>query len=293
MNSTGENICQAIEIIANDAVKNAGYDRTVQAQIISCVDQDAGKYKIKYQDSYSYAYSTSPDIHYSNSTYVYVQVPNGDMTKTKTILSAVENSTVEYGIASELEDEYDKIGNNCITYEKNPYPIEMCSAELNVNKILYDSTSKNNKINIDINALTEHIKNADSVLCGAVFGTNFDIEPISGDYGLRFILDFDDPNSTEENSYNSKTFEINTSNMIGNPYCLSNEVRQYQIFNVDWTAFKQIRLIQSFVKFSLSSIENPKNEEIRLHQTIHDVLGLRDIGSHLLHQPRKWQTGNL
>ena len=50
--------------------------------------------------------------------------------------------------------------------------------------------------------------------------------------------------------------------MIGNPYCLSNEVRQYQIFNVDWTTFKQIRLIQSFVKFSLSSIENPKNEEI-------------------------------
>ena len=126
MNSTGENICQAIEIIANNAVKNAGYDRTVHAQIISCIDQDAGKYKIKYQDSYSYAYSTSPDIHYSNSTYVYVQVPNGDMTKTKTILSAVENSTVEYGIASELEDEYDKIGNNCITYEKNPYPIEMC-----------------------------------------------------------------------------------------------------------------------------------------------------------------------
>ena len=51
MNSTGENICQAIEIIANNAVKNAGYDRTIQAQIISCVDQDAGKYKIKFNKS--------------------------------------------------------------------------------------------------------------------------------------------------------------------------------------------------------------------------------------------------
>lgn len=44
-------ILDAIETVVNNAVSNAGYDRTIQAKIISCIDPTIGKYKVQYQDS--------------------------------------------------------------------------------------------------------------------------------------------------------------------------------------------------------------------------------------------------
>ena len=57
-----EKIVDAIETIVQNAVKKAGYDRTIQCIIIECVDQTMGKYKVKYQDSSFMAYSGSSDM---------------------------------------------------------------------------------------------------------------------------------------------------------------------------------------------------------------------------------------
>ena len=41
------NIIDAIEKIVNNAVANAGYDKTIKATIVECVDQTIGKFKVK------------------------------------------------------------------------------------------------------------------------------------------------------------------------------------------------------------------------------------------------------
>lgn len=252
MNSIENNVCEAIEILAEKIINNADYDKTIQAQVVSCIDQEAGKYKIKYQNSYSYAYATSPEIHYSNGTYVYVQVPNGDMKKNKTILNAIENSKVDYGIAIDLEDEYDKIGVNCISSEQ--YPFKLSSAYLE-KKIIYDSGSNENDINIDINNFASNIMYADSFLCAATIRTSFKDTQIQGNYGIGFIFDLIDPE--DENKIISKIFELNVNNMQGNPYSYLNDTRQYQIFNIDGAKFKQISQVYIFIENFTTEQKNP------------------------------------
>lgn len=252
MNSIENNVCEAIEILAEKIIDNANYDKTIQAQVVSCVDQEAGKYKIKYQNSYSYAYATSPEIHYSNGTYVYVQVPNGDMKKNKTILNAIENSKVDYGVAIDLEDEYDKIGVNCISSEQ--YPFKLSSYHLE-KKIIYDSKSDKNDINIDINNFASNIMYADSFLCAATIRTSFKNTQIQGNYGIGFIFDLIDPE--DENKTISKIFELNVNNMQGNPYSYLNDTRQYQIFNIDGAKFKQISQIYIFIENFTTEQKDP------------------------------------
>ncbi|MDY6058352.1 MAG: hypothetical protein SPI36_03805, partial [Candidatus Onthovivens sp.] len=253
MNSIENNVCEAIEILAEKIIDNANYDKTIQAQVVSCIDQEAGKYKIKYQNSYSYAYATSPEIHYSNGTYVYVQVPNGDMKKNKTILNAIENSKVDYGVAIDLEDEYDKIGVNCISSDQ--YPFKLSSYYLE-KKIIYDSKSNKNDINIDINNFASNITYADSFLCAATIRTSFKNTQIQGNYGIGFIFDLIDPE--DENKTISKIFELNVNNMQGNPYSYLNDTRQYQIFNIDGAKFKQISQVYIFIENFTTEQKNPQ-----------------------------------
>ena len=245
------NICQAVEIIAEKVLNNAGYDKTIKALIVNCVNQESGKYKIKYQDSYSYAYSTSPEIHYKDKTYVYVQVPGGDMSQNKTILNAVENSQVGYGYVVNEEDTYDKIGTNIISSSK--YPFTLYSAKLGEIDLYRKDGSIENLLDIESEAFALDIDNADSILCGATFRTTFDETPIQGNYGIGFELKFE----TDKDSPVFKTFILDINNMEGNPYLYSNSSRQYQIFNLDGAVFKEINRIYLFIE-NFSTLQ--KNE---------------------------------
>ena len=84
------NIIDAIEKIVNNAVTNAGYDKTIKATIIECIDQTIGKFKVKYQDSTFYAYATSSEVTYTRGSEVYILIPGSDSGRDKTILGTVK-----------------------------------------------------------------------------------------------------------------------------------------------------------------------------------------------------------
>ena len=86
--SVNESLLDAIELLTNSTISKAGYDKTIEAQIISCEDSFTGKYKCKYQDSIFYAYSNNTNNRYKKDDYVYILVPCGDMGKDKTIISS-------------------------------------------------------------------------------------------------------------------------------------------------------------------------------------------------------------
>ena len=60
-----DTVLRAIDIIATKKIASASYNKTIEAIIISCVDESIGKYKIRYQDSLLFAYSSNPDVIYS------------------------------------------------------------------------------------------------------------------------------------------------------------------------------------------------------------------------------------
>lgn len=91
MNIIEKQICDAIDIIVQKAIAQADYDKTIQATIINCVDATIGKYKVKYQDSFFYAYSNNLETTYSNGSMVYILIPGNDFSRDKTILGTTKN----------------------------------------------------------------------------------------------------------------------------------------------------------------------------------------------------------
>lgn len=91
--SIAESICDAIKIFT-DTQKNK-YDRTIQATIIGYKDDKdkaLGKLKLKYQDTFIYAYVTdlSTVDSYIKGENVYVNIPNNDMSSEKTVIGLVK-----------------------------------------------------------------------------------------------------------------------------------------------------------------------------------------------------------
>ena len=149
-------ILDAIETIVNQKVKTAGYDKTVQAKIISCDDPTIGKYKVQYQDSNFYAYSGSSEISYMADSEVYVLIPNNDMSRDKTILGAVSRLGKDYAVAAEGEEAFEIIGNNCVE-SNNQY--NLCSYKTTNEYVIYDRNSSSaNNLRLNLKSINEYIK---------------------------------------------------------------------------------------------------------------------------------------
>jgi len=132
--SVSEKVLDAIELLTTNSVEKAGYDKTIQAQIISCEDATIGKYRCRYQDAIIYAYASGSDITFSNGAYVYILVPGSDMSKEKTILGTTKKLGINYISQAEGDEAYDIIGNNIITSNDIFY---LDSNNVNYKYILY------------------------------------------------------------------------------------------------------------------------------------------------------------
>jgi hypothetical protein len=109
--------------MVNASVEKAGYDKTIQAQILSCEDATIGKYRCKYQDAIFYAYSNNISTTYSKGAYVYILVPGNDMKKEKTILGTTEKLGVNYIPQTVGDEAYNLIGSNGVQ-SKNIYYLD-------------------------------------------------------------------------------------------------------------------------------------------------------------------------
>ena len=89
-------IVEAIEIIADKKIAQAGYDKTIKGVVNRVLDKTTGKYEIKYQDSLFEAYATNANINYLKNDVVSVLIPGNDWDRTKTILSGVSNYATTY-----------------------------------------------------------------------------------------------------------------------------------------------------------------------------------------------------
>lgn len=201
-----QNICDAIEVIANNIVSKAGFDKTIQATIISCVDELTGKYKVKYQDNTLYAYASNVDKKYSKGNRVYVLIPGNDMTRDKTILGTVGQESpyksTEAGVV------YRKVSTNLIELQNNNGYKIYSGTEYNLNednkfiapfdrygKVLYNSDGAYDIKLLEEDVIKEYVNNTDCFWLEATFEA---VIPgaVKGNYGLRVSFLCGDENST-------------------------------------------------------------------------------------------------
>ena len=197
-----QNICDAIEVIANNIVSKAGFDKTIQASIISCVDEATGKYKVKYQDNTFYAYSSDINKKYSKNDRVYILIPGNDMTRDKTILGTV-GKTSKYS-STEAGTFYKKISPNLIVQQKNKYQI-YSGTQYNYTEIYerygkeiynYQHNGLDDVVVLESDPILKYMENSEYITLGAKFKTDFPQNINQGKYGINvFILCGEDNNT--------------------------------------------------------------------------------------------------
>ena len=285
-NSITNNLLQAISIIAQQKVNSAKFDKTIQATIISCVDATIGKYKVRYQDGYWYAYSQSVDVNYSPGSNVYVLIPQGDMSNYKTIIGTTQKLGTNYINIQSKDSGFVTVGNNVIT---NVDSNSLCSYKTKT-KVLYDADTAemssdtisidsdvasfaNNTLTVDstVSSISSSTFNIDADVIGYANNTLM-VDPVAASqyiksssyvmisaivrtaipaeqrYGGNYGLKFylDFKSSSTEDTV-TRLYTFDIDSMQGNPYSLINPTKQIGFFEVDKQNFIRIRRIEAFV----------------------------------------------
>ena len=248
-------ILEAIQILVDNAVSKANYDKTIQGTISRCVDATIGKYIVKYQDSSFYAYSHNTETKYTAGTGVYILVPGNDMSKEKSIIGTVEHLGPDYVSIIEGENGYEVTGVNTINTDGT---FGLCSYKNEDMKILYDRDNDVDLLGLDVFGLENYIKQSNSIICGATFKTALDsAQKYRGDYGIVFHLDFIDKSTGETVT---KSYIVNVDQMTGNPYNYTVASRQYGIFDVDGANFISVKQVYIFAYDFPNAIEGKEND---------------------------------
>ena len=248
-------ILEAIQILVDNAVSKANYDKTIQGTVSRCVDATIGKYIVKYQDSSFYAYSHNTETTYPSGTSVYVLVPGNDMSKDKSIIGTVDHLGPDYVSIIEGENGYEVTGVNTINADGT---FGLCSYKNEDIKILYDRDNDVDLIGLDIFGFENYIKQSSSIICGATFKTALDsAQKYRGDYGIVFHLDFTDKSTGE---VVTKSYIVNVDQMTGNPYNYTVASRQYGIFDVDGANFISVKQIYLFAYDFPNTAEGKEND---------------------------------
>jgi len=247
-----DQLLDAVQVLVDDAVNKAGYDKTVQAVIAQCVSVTKGQYTVKYQGGYFYAYSQDPDVIYTPETQVYVLIPGNDMSRTKTILGTVDKLGDNFTYKEEIASVYENTGSNICSTESGT-EFELHSYKATDNITLYEKDLVNNpandtfadNFNLDVAAAEMFLKKSDSLMIAANFRTALPFEHrVKGNYGLKCTLTFEDPISGATAVDREYILDVNSMN--GDPYIQISDLKQTKVEPIDSFNFKYIKKIELF-----------------------------------------------
>lgn len=224
-----ENLFQSIDTIVSARLANLPYDQTLECEIININEVEEGKYLVRYQGSTFIALS-------SNKTYkigdmVYVQVPQGDFTQDKFIVS--KRTLTQTKVVKKMP---------FLTFVKNnnlsPLTLQ--------NKEFFLKTSGDGKETLSSiynfsNFYGESIA-AGYTKLGLKVGIKVDIpfSVTSGDYGVKLRIKGFNQNNTylsvdKVTDYEIKEFELINKDMISSNYYNTlgycNQEKTYDITN--------------------------------------------------------------
>lgn len=244
-------ILQAVDLLVGERISELQFDKTIQARIISCADNALGKYQIKYQDSYLYAYSNEKNKRYTNNTEVYVRIPNGDFSvDSKEILGTVKKLGADYVDAVSYEDRYTQIGTNVLSAEGQ---VGLCSYRGTQEVVLYQTGTSTHNIDVDATGAKFYAQEMVNFLLGASFQTKLEDEQKlgQGHYGIKvkaryYNNKYNQQSVSGDDSTVERTYILDVDNMTGQPYNYILPSRQTAIFDTDGDNFIEITYISFF-----------------------------------------------
>ena len=252
-------LLDAVQVIVEDAVNKAEYDKTVQAIIAQCISATQGKYSVKYLGGYFEAFAQDPNTVYTPDTQVYVLIPGNNMSKTKTILGTVDKLGQDF-IDENNNIVYEYNGNNiCLNSATVPY--ELHSYLVTDGITLYeDGQTLPTNFTIDPVAANFYLNNSDYLMIAA------NIKAVipqgnrgHGNYGIKYTITFTDSTSGEDVD---REFILDINNMLGNPLNQPVVMRQSAEFKIDPHTYKKIKKIELFSKDFVITSNSSKPADI-------------------------------
>lgn len=245
-------VLDAIDIVVQAAIQSAGYDRTISATIMECLDSERGLYKVRYQDAIYTASAEDPSKKYSQNSQVYVLIPENDYSKHKRIIGTASELGEDYA-ATITENPYKILGGNCALM---PEELSFSSYKGTDEYVLYSSKENaTNSISIDKETFLSYVKDASRIKIGMDFKTFILKAQEGGVYGLQII--FTEKNIENQNTPLRKLVSITNFDMIGHPYCSLDWGFQSIEFEINPERFIEIEEI----KFFLQGFKEDKDKE--------------------------------
>lgn len=268
-NQLQDSVLAAIDTLVSNRIENLKTDKTVIATIEKCTDARTNEYRVTYNGGTMYAYALGTDQYAANQT-VYVQVPLGDFSQRKTIVSRVQTKQDDQNITfvSSAISDYNKIGGNIVINDTSKQPIGLRSYLKETWLEIYsaDNDPQDNIVDINISELNNTIKEAEAIMVEASFLTRLPKEhrnSQTGIYGLAFKLAFQDGDKYDENGLPIEVYRdyvIDVNNMTGNPYKYAEYSEQYEIFPIDEKKFLRIDHIMAYCKDFVTVSNGPQAE---------------------------------
>ncbi len=199
MSNIQETLFRAIETITDSKINQIKFDKTIEAIIIADDKSDVGEYELKYQDLIFTAYSSNNTAKYSKEENVLVLVPDGDMSKKKTIISSNKR---EGDVYIDVDKVIDKLGINFVD-EAPDYQVGLSTTS---DEVISFKLKKELMIN--------QYPGQKYLSIGAEIYSNINTADIDGLYGIAVDCMF----LNNEGERIPHTFEFNTLNVTGNPY---------------------------------------------------------------------------
>ena len=112
-------ILDSIQMIVDNAISKANFDKTIKAIVSGTSNAAEGKYTVLYQGNPMVVYSSNPDVRYTKNMEVYVLIPGNDATQRKVIIGAVDNLGLDYASIVEGDAGYALTGLANLGYDED------------------------------------------------------------------------------------------------------------------------------------------------------------------------------
>ena len=259
----------AVEAMVDHAVNNAGYDKTIKANIVECTDAAIGKYTVKYQDIHFDAFAKEVDAKYEAGALVQILIPQNDMRQKKVILDyAEENYLDTEGLPIEIEDYFDKLTGNLVLTNET-YGLNSYQANPEHDIILYKKDEIND-INFEEEGFADGLNEASGFTLQASF-KNLS-QQLLGEFGIVCSLNFKNKNNPVEYSFNSNI-------MSGDPNIFDDFINQSHVFTLsqdDINNFESVEEIRLYARnFAITEAGHQADIFIK-DLDIHTVLELTE-----------------
>ena len=217
MNDIQNSLFEAMKQFSDYASANASSTLTVECEILECVDEGQGLYKVGYLGNTFTVHANNANVTYSVGEKVYVLVPDGDFTKEKIIFGSTAPSAAHYATDNDSSS-YHEISDNLI--DLNLGIIKMSSYE-DTHSTEVDIVSGANEKKLLADVLSKYLGDYRTISLNFSAQTSLVVDQqVAGNYGVTVgipvIVNAAAGGGNTEQIM--KYYTLDVGNMLGNPY---------------------------------------------------------------------------